>query len=74
MSIKSQLDKIAEFNALSGNRLESAIVAAIESTVRRALKLKKKDPLKYRGLRIKCIGSKAWRYANWEKNPQASIA
>lgn len=71
MSVKSDLDRIVEFNKISGNKLSHATVAAVEKTVRRVLKLKKKDALEYRGLTITCIGSKAWRYANWHKNPQS---
>jgi hypothetical protein len=38
-----------------------ATVAVTERYARRVLKLKKKDELQYRGLKLKCIGSAKWR-------------
>lgn len=47
--------------------IDQATVAVLPSTARRTLKIKKADPIVYRGVTLKCIGSKGWRNANGGK-------
>jgi hypothetical protein len=68
MSFITTLDEFAEYIAKARPSISSATVAVTESTARRALKLKKKDPLQYKGLTLRCVGSKRWR------NEQPSVA
>lgn len=55
---------LAEFAAWrDANRpdIATVTVAVRTETVRRALRLSKKDPLVFRGLAIRCLGSRKWR-------------
>jgi hypothetical protein len=61
MSVKDVLDRLANWRDVSNPRVVSATVAAREATVRRALRIKKAEPLVYRGLTLRCVGSKRWR-------------
>jgi hypothetical protein len=47
--------------------IESATIAVTERYARRRLYIKRKEPLVYRGLQLKCIGSKAWRIEQQHK-------
>lgn len=64
MSVKDLLDRFADWREVSNLQVRSATVAAREATVRRALRIKKAQPLVYRGLTLRCVGSKRWRYAH----------
>jgi hypothetical protein len=61
MNVKDVLDRFADWREKNRPSIVTATVAARETTVRRRLRLKKKDPLVYRRLKIRCIGSKRWR-------------
>lgn len=60
--MKDVLDRFADWRDVSNQQVVSATVAAREATVRKALRIKKAAPLVYRGLTLRCIGSKRWRY------------
>jgi len=62
MSAKATLDRFIEWRNVSNPGITTATVAVRTKTLRKALGLKAKDPLVYRGLAIKCVGSKRWRY------------
>lgn len=62
MSFIQELDQFANYIATARPEIAQATVAVTEKTARRALKLKKAEPLVYRGLALKCVGSKRWRY------------
>lgn len=55
------LDKFADYRDISRPSIKEATVAVTETYARRRLKLKKYQPLVYRGLSLRCIGSKQWR-------------
>lgn len=67
MSVKDVLDKLADWREKSNPGVTVATVDVRTKTVRRALKLKAKDPLEYRGLKIVCRGSKKWRQSQYER-------
>lgn len=64
MSVKDVLDRFADWRDASNPQVVSATVLAREATVRKALRIKKAEPLVYRGLTLRCVGSKRWRYAH----------
>jgi hypothetical protein len=58
---------LAEYaNWRDANRPDiSAVTVAVRTaTVRKALKIKKSEPLVFRGLIIRCVGSRRWRLEN----------
>lgn len=55
------LRKFADYRDISRPSIRTATVCVTESYARRKLGLKKGDPLIYRGLQLKCIGSVLWR-------------
>lgn len=57
----TELDRFIDAVKENGLNLHSAAVAVLEKTVRRRLKIKKPDPLVYRGMQLRCFGSKRWR-------------
>ncbi len=61
MNCKDYLDKLADHNERVPNPVKQATLGVRTKTLRRKLKLKAKDPLEYRGIAIKCIGSQKWR-------------
>jgi hypothetical protein len=61
MSFIKTLDEFTTYIATARPSISTATVAVTEKTARRVLKLKKKDPLTYKGLTLKCVGSKRWR-------------
>ncbi len=61
MSFVTELDEFTNYIATARPSIRTATVAVTEKTARKVLKLKKKDPLEYKGLTLKCVGSKRWR-------------
>jgi hypothetical protein len=61
MSVVDVLDRFAKWRDVSNPGVVTATVAVRSETLRRALRLKKGEPLVYRGLSIRCVGSKRWR-------------
>jgi hypothetical protein len=59
--VARMLDEFATWRDANRPDITVATVAVRASTVRKALKLKKDEPLVFRGLAIRCIGSKRWR-------------
>jgi siroheme synthase len=64
MSVKTVLDRFADWRDKSNPAITEATVSVREATARRVLRLKKGDPLIYRGLSIRCVGSPRWRREN----------
>lgn len=64
MGFKRDVDKLVDYVAVSRPSVDTVTVAVTEKTARRALKLKKKDPLVYRGMSLRCIGSRRYRLEN----------
>jgi hypothetical protein len=44
--------------------INTATVEVTEETARKALGIRKAEPLTYRGLTLRCIGSRRWRQEN----------
>lgn len=61
MSFVRELDQFAAYIAVSRPQINTVTVAVTEKTARRAIRLKKAAPLEYRGLQLRCIGSRRWR-------------
>lgn len=55
------LNHFADYRDISAPSVNHATVDVTEKYARRRLKLKKKDPLVYRGLSLTCRGSRAYR-------------
>lgn len=51
----------------NGLKIDHAVLNVTEKTARRRLNIKKPEPLIYKGMTLKCIGSKRWRYKQDEK-------
>jgi hypothetical protein len=58
------LNDFARYREVSRPSITTATIAVTERYARRVLRLKKADPLVYRGLELKCVGSKRWRLDN----------
>lgn len=61
MSFLSTLKKFAEWRDLNRPSISNATVEVTEKHARRALHIPKGEPLVWRGLSLRCIGSKRWR-------------
>lgn len=55
------LKHFADYRDISAPSVSHATVDVTEQYARRRLKLKKKDPLVYRGLALTCRGSRSYR-------------
>lgn len=55
------LNHFADYRDTAKPSISHATVDVTEKYARRRLKLKKKDPLVYRGLSLTCRGSRAYR-------------
>jgi len=62
--LKAGLDRFARWREKYCPSITKVTVAVRESTARRILKIKKRHPLVYRGLELRCIGSPLWRKEN----------
>jgi len=61
MSFIKTLDRFCDYVEVSRPSIKDAVISVTERHARNTLKIKKKDPLVYRGLTLKCIGSQRWR-------------
>lgn len=61
MGFMRALNDFAEWRAKCRPSISVATIAVTERYARRKLRLRKRQPLEYKGLTLKCIGSKAWR-------------
>ena len=68
MGFVLELERFADYRDRAQLAIDSAAVAVTEKYARRVLKVKKPEPLVYRGLRLRCIGSKRWRDENQGEN------
>jgi hypothetical protein len=66
MGFVANLRKFADYRDVSRPSISEATVCVTEQYARRKLRIKKDQPLVYRGLRLKCIGSKLWRARRYE--------
>lgn len=57
----SFLKALRDYRDKAPPRSDTVTLEVTESYARKVLRLKKSEPLFYRGLRLKCIGSKHWR-------------
>ena len=64
MGFVKALDEFVDYVVGSGRKISSAAVAVTERYARRKLKIRAKEPLVYRGMQLRCIGSKRWRMEN----------
>lgn len=55
------LRKFADYRDHARPSINKATVAVTEKYARKKLGIKKDEPLTYRGLTLRCIGSKLWR-------------
>lgn len=55
------LTQFAQWRDSNRRSIKTATVAVTEPYARRVLGVKKNEPLEFKGLRLKCIGSRAWR-------------
>lgn len=55
------LEKFADYRDHARPSVNQAVVAVTEKYARKRLGIKKDAPLVYRGLTLRCIGSKLWR-------------
>lgn len=61
MGFVSTLREFADYRDRAALTITAATVAVTEKYARKVLKLKKTEPLVYRGLILHCVGSKRWR-------------
>lgn len=66
MGFVKLLREFADYRDKGRPSIDVATVAVTEPYARKVLKVKKDEPLVYRGLRLRCIGSKRWREARTE--------
>jgi hypothetical protein len=64
MSFLKVLNEFADYRDKAGLKIDQATVAVTPKYAQRALRLKKDQPLEYRGLHLNCIGSPKWRREN----------
>lgn len=57
----AKLEQFADYRDKARPGIDRATIDVTERTARRALKLKKKEPLVYRGLTLTCRGSADYR-------------
>lgn len=67
MGFVAVLRKFADYRDISRPSIREATICVTETYARRKLGLKKDDPLVYRGLQLKCIGSALWRVRQHEE-------
>jgi hypothetical protein len=65
-SFISEIDRLLAWKQKSNSPISAVTVSVTEKTARPRLKLKKKDPLVYKGLELKCVGTRAWRLRQQE--------
>jgi N-acetylglucosamine kinase-like BadF-type ATPase len=64
MGFLKTLNEFADYRDRASLSITEATVSVTEKYARRLLKIKKDEPLSYRGLTLKCIGSARWRLNN----------
>lgn len=61
MNFRRQVDRLCGWRKTAASRIEGVTVEVTERYARRVLRLRAGDPLVYRGLELRCIGSRRWR-------------
>ena len=69
----ARLNEVLAWRVKGCRKVEHVTLAVTEKTVRRKLRLKKAEPLQYKGLSITCIGSRASRLKAHPQPEQAVI-
>lgn len=65
MSFIDKVEQFADYRAKVKLDLDSVTVAVTPKYARKKLCIGKDDPLVYKGLTLRCIGSKRWRESQW---------
>lgn len=66
------LKKFADYRDHARPSINQATVAVTEKYARKRLGIAKDAPLIYRGLSLRCIGSKLWRERKWQREKTQS--
>jgi hypothetical protein len=61
MAFLDELNEFIDYANKARPSVSTATVAVTERTARKVLRLKKAEPLAYRGMALKCIGSRRYR-------------
>lgn len=69
MAFRRELDRLCDWRRTSGSRMPGVTVEVTEPYARRVLRLRRRDPLVYRGLELRCIGSRRWRAGGYASHP-----
>lgn len=69
MNFRRQVDRLCAWRKPAGSRIEGVTVEVTEGYARRVLRLRKHDPMVYRGLELRCIGSRRWRTGGYRSHP-----
>lgn len=64
MGFVADLTDFADYRDRAGLKIESAAIAVTEKYARKKLGIARDDPLEFRGLALRCIGSPRWRLEN----------
>lgn len=68
-SFRATLRRLLAWRQDTQSRIAGVTVEVTENYARRVLKLHKRDPLVYRGLELRCIGSRRWREGGYLSHP-----
>lgn len=68
-SFRATLRRLLSWRQHSGSRMAGVTVEVTERYARRVLRLHKRDPMVYRGLELRCIGSRRWRDGGYQSHP-----
>ena len=71
MGFVAVLKRFAAYRDISRPSITVATVCVTEQYARRKLRLRKDEPLVYRGLRLRCIGSQLWRNRHYAAGKEA---
>jgi len=66
------LEKFANYRDHARPSINQATIAVTEKYARKKLGIAKDAPLIYRGLSLRCIGSKLWRERKWRREQTQS--
>lgn len=61
MSFMKTLEQFADWREKFRPSITIATLSVCPETARRKLRIRKGEPLEYRGLKLRCVGSKLWR-------------
>lgn len=64
MTFLTELDRFIDYAKIAKPSINHATIDVTERYVRKTLKIKKKEPLIYKGLSLSCRGSRRYRNAH----------